>query len=93
MRVLLCITLAYLAGCVSNRETQTVHVIGVQNAAPTGCQELGPVELSGASAFNFSPVGSPNDEMLREMTLAKGGDTLHYTGAFPLRGVAYKCRT
>jgi hypothetical protein len=56
-----------------------------------GCQELGPVQLSGSSLLNTSLVGNPKDEMLREMTLAKGGDTLHYTSAFPLGGVAYKC--
>jgi hypothetical protein len=80
-----------LASCVSVPESQSVRVIGGQHPAPTGCQELGPVQLSGASLLNDSPIGSPNDEMLREMTLAKGGDTLHYTGVFPLRGVAYKC--
>jgi hypothetical protein len=89
--LLFCMALACLAGCVSNPQTRAVRVIGVQHPAPTGCQELGPVQLSGASLLNSSFVGNPNDEMLREMTLAKGGDTLHYTSAFPPGGVAYKC--
>ena len=68
-----------------------MRVIGAQHAAPTGCKDLGPVSLTDAAAFNLNPLSSPNDEMLRLMTKAKGGDTLHYTGIFPLRGVAYKC--
>jgi hypothetical protein len=88
---LLCFALICVTGCVSNPATQAVHVIGGQYPAPTNCKELGPVQLSGASLLNTSLVGSPNDEMLRQMTLAKGGDTLHYTSAFPPGGVAYKC--
>ena len=91
MRVLVVVTLVSLAGCVSVPESQTVRVIGVQHAAPTGCKDLGPVSLTDAAAFNLNPLSSPNDEMLRLMTKAKGGDTMHYTGIFPLRGVAYKC--
>lgn len=72
-------------------ESQTVHVIGELSAAPTGCKDLGPVSLTDAAAFNLNPLSSPNDELLRMITLEKGGDTLHYTGMFPLRGVAYKC--
>ena len=49
------------------------------------------MKLSGSSLFNDSLVGNPNDEMLREMTLAKGGDTLYYTSAFPPGGIAHKC--
>jgi hypothetical protein len=90
--VLLMLATLALAACVSVPESQTVRVIGVQHVAPTGCQDLGPVSLTkSATFFNSSPVSSPNDEMLRMMVLAKGGNTLHYTGMFPLRGVAYKC--
>jgi hypothetical protein len=95
--LLLCLAVVSFAGCVSNPETRAVHVIGGQHPAPIGCRELGPVQLSGSSLLNTSLVGNPNDEMLREMTLAKGGDTLHYTSAFPpgrrrlqvLQGVRY----
>ena len=80
-----------LTACVSVPESQTVRVIGELRSAPTGCKDLGPVSLTDAAAFNLNPLSSPNDELLRMMTLEKGGDTLHYTGAFPLRGVAYKC--
>jgi hypothetical protein len=67
---------------------QTVHVIGLQHAAPNGCQEFGPVHLSGSSLFKESLARPPNHDRLREMTLARGGDTLHCTGVFLLRGVA-----
>jgi hypothetical protein len=80
-----------LTACVSVPESQTVHVIGELRAAPIGCKDLGRVTLTDAAAFNLNPLSSPNDELLRMMTLEKGGDTLHYTGMFPLRGVAYKC--
>ena len=93
MKLLTCFALACLAGCASTPESQSVGVISGQNPAPVGCQDLGPVQLSGSSLLSVSPVGAPNDELLREMTLTKGGDTLHYTGAFPPRGEAHKCRS
>jgi hypothetical protein len=91
-----CATLALLAaflnGCTTlSPEAKAIHVIGGLSAAPVGCQDLGPVALPPASTLTTSPVGSPNDEMMRTLAAAKGADTLHYTGAFPLKGEAYKC--
>jgi len=80
-----------LASCASTSVDNEVRVISALRAAPTGCKDLGPVSLTRAAALNTSPVSNPNDELLRLMTQAKGGNTLHYTGVFPLRGEAYNC--
>jgi hypothetical protein len=94
MKRLVVLALFVLSACTTmSPEAQTVHVIGALKAAPVGCQDLGPVQLPAASLMTDNPFGSPNDEMMRTLTAAKGGDTLHYTGAFPLKGEAYKCRS
>lgn len=84
-------TVLALAACASTPVDKEVRVISALRAAPTGCKDLGQVSLTRAAALNTSPLSNPNDELLRLMTQAKGGNTLHYTGIFPLRGEAYKC--
>ncbi len=81
-----------LSACATVPEAyDKVRVIGKFSPAPTGCQDLGPVALTGASMLTYSPVSSPQDEQLRLLTMSKGGDTLHYTNVFPLKGEAYRC--
>lgn len=86
--------LCAIAGCVTMPESQSVAVIGRQHPAPVGCQDLGPVgaSIAGQLGTDGLVLGNPTDELVRMKVLTLGGDTLHYTGAFPLRGEAYKCR-
>lgn len=92
MRTLLTLALAAaLAACATIPNEPHVAVIGIQHAAPTGCVDLGEVALGAASMLTWNPVAVPGADTLKLLAAAKGGDTMRFTSAFPLKGEAYRC--